>query len=79
MIGAIIGDIVGSAYEWNNTKTKNFELFPASSSFTDINLYVLIIRANPIPYTSIIGIAIPGTIKYIEMSNVMMLTNDSTN
>ena len=24
MLGAIIGDIVGSIYEWNNIKTKDF-------------------------------------------------------
>jgi len=27
MLGAIIGDIVGSRYEFNNIKTKDFELF----------------------------------------------------
>lgn len=27
MIGAVIGDIVGSIYEWNNIKTKDFPLF----------------------------------------------------
>ena len=27
MIGAIIGDIVGSVYEWDWIKTKSFELF----------------------------------------------------
>ena len=27
MLGAIIGDIVGSVYEWNNIKTKDFPLF----------------------------------------------------
>ena len=27
MLGAIIGDIVGSVYEWHNIKTKEFELF----------------------------------------------------
>ena len=27
MYGAIIGDIVGSRFEWNNIKTKNFEFF----------------------------------------------------
>jgi len=27
MFGAIIGDIVGSIYEWNNIKTKEFPLF----------------------------------------------------
>ena len=24
MMGAIVGDIVGSVYEWHNTKTKDF-------------------------------------------------------
>jgi len=27
MLGAIIGDIVGSVYEWNNKKAKDFPLF----------------------------------------------------
>ena len=27
MLGAIIGDIVGSIYEWRNIKTKEFPLF----------------------------------------------------
>lgn len=27
MLGAIVGDIVGSVYEWNNIKTKGFSLF----------------------------------------------------
>ena len=35
MIGAIIGDIVGSKYEFNNIKTKNFNLFSAGAKFTD--------------------------------------------
>ena len=35
MIGAIAGDVIGSVYEWNNIKTKRFELFSPSCSFTD--------------------------------------------
>jgi ADP-ribosylglycohydrolase len=35
MIGAIAGDIVGSVYEWNNIKTKDFPLFSAKCFFTD--------------------------------------------
>ena len=35
MLGAIIGDIVGSVYEWNNIKTKNFPLFRDDCMFTD--------------------------------------------
>jgi ADP-ribosylglycohydrolase len=35
MIGAIAGDIIGSIYEWNNIKTKDFTLFSGQSVFTD--------------------------------------------
>ena len=35
MIGAIIGDIVGSRYEFDNIKTKKFPLFSEMDMFTD--------------------------------------------
>lgn len=35
MLGAIIGDIIGSAYEFHNVKTKDFPLFSKQSRFTD--------------------------------------------
>lgn len=35
MIGAIVGDIVGSVYEWHNIKTKDFPLFRDDCFFTD--------------------------------------------
>lgn len=35
MLGAIIGDIVGSVYEFSNIKTKEFELFKPDCRFTD--------------------------------------------
>ena len=35
MTGAIIGDIAGSRFEWNNIKTKQFELFTPQCRFTD--------------------------------------------
>ena len=35
MLGAIIGDIAGSVYEFRNTKDYNFEMFPSGSNFTD--------------------------------------------
>ena len=35
MIGAIAGDIIGSVYEWNNIKTKQFDLFSPDCFFTD--------------------------------------------
>ncbi len=35
MIGAIAGDIIGSIYEFNNIKTKDFPLFGEGCCFTD--------------------------------------------
>lgn len=35
MLGAIFGDIVGSVYEFDNIKTKEFPLFSRGSEFTD--------------------------------------------
>ena len=35
MLGAIIGDIVGSCYEFNGIKTTEFELFRPNSRYTD--------------------------------------------
>ena len=35
MLGAILGDIIGSTREWHNIKSEDFDLFPAGSHFTD--------------------------------------------
>lgn len=43
MIGAIIGDIVGSVYEWDNIKTKDFPLFRQECFFTDDTVMTLAI------------------------------------
>lgn len=41
MLGAIIGDTVGSVYEFNNTKDISFPLFCDRSSYTDDSLMAL--------------------------------------
>ncbi|MGI6218834.1 MAG: ADP-ribosylglycohydrolase family protein [Bacteroidaceae bacterium] len=41
LLGAIIGDIVGSTREWNNIKTVDFELVPSGSHFTDDTVMTL--------------------------------------
>ena len=41
MIGAIIGDIVGSIYEFDNIKTKDFEFFNEDCMFTDDTVLTL--------------------------------------
>lgn len=35
MLGALCGDIVGSAYEWNSTKNGDFTMFAPGTCFTD--------------------------------------------
>lgn len=53
MIGAIIGDIIGSTYEFHNTRDYNFELFPDGSSFTDDTICTIAIAdaiLRGIPY-----------------------------
>ena len=41
MLGAIIGDTVGSAYEFNNTKDYSFKLFLSESDYTDDSVMTL--------------------------------------
>src|SRR4051812_17474248 len=41
MIGAIAGDVIGSVHEWSATKTKDFPLFVAESTFTDDSVLTL--------------------------------------
>lgn len=41
--GAICGDIVGSVYEWDNIKTKDFDFFDEFSFFTDDTVMTLAI------------------------------------
>ena len=35
MLGAIVGDIVGSTYEFHPADRYDFELFPKGSAYTD--------------------------------------------
>ena len=52
MLGAIIGDIVGSRFEWNNIKTKEFEFltyqcFPTDNSIMSLALAQAILVSKP--------------------------------
>lgn len=41
ILGAIVGDIVGSTRKWKNAKTEGFELLPDGSRFTDDTVMTL--------------------------------------
>ena len=43
ILGAIVGDVVGSCYEFNNIKTKKFELVSKFSNYTDDTVMTLAI------------------------------------
>lgn len=53
MIGAIIGDIVGSTYEFSNTKDYDFEMFPKGASYTDDSICTIAVAdaiLRKVPY-----------------------------
>ena len=52
MIGAIIGDIAGSIYEWNPIKTKDFPLLPEQCFFTDDTVLTVAIAESIVSNTS---------------------------
>lgn len=41
MIGSLAGDIIGSVYEFNNIKTKDFPLFSKESFYTDDSIMTI--------------------------------------
>lgn len=41
MIGAIVGDIVGSLYEFDNIRTKDFPLFTSEKDYTDDSILTI--------------------------------------
>lgn len=53
MIGAILGDIVGSIYEFDNIKTKDFQLFDKECFFTDDSVMTIAIAETLLHYEHI--------------------------
>lgn len=45
MLGAIIGDIAGSTYEFHNTKDYNCELFPKGCNYTDDSIMTMAVAS----------------------------------
>lgn len=61
MIGAMIGDIVGSIYEFDNIKTKDFPLFSEGCEFTDDTVMTIAVaqallrsRKDQVPFGTVL-------------------------
>ncbi len=66
MLGAIIGDIVGSIYEWNNHRSKDFELFSEDCFFTDDTIMTLAVAKALIESKDDLSKLGYNTIKYMQ-------------
>ena len=60
MIGAIIGDIVGSRFEFNNHRDKNFELFTEECFVTDDSIMTLAVAKAIMETEKIVKPSIDG-------------------
>ena len=53
MIGAIIGDVVGSRFEFDNYKSKDFEMFHTECDFTDDSVMTIAVAEALMQYENI--------------------------
>ena len=66
MLGAIIGDIVGSRFEWNNIKTKEFEFLTYKCFFTDDTVMSLAIAKAIMESKKDYSDLSKNTVKYMQ-------------
>lgn len=66
MIGAIIGDIVGSRFERANHKSKEFELFTDECSFTDDTAMTLAVAKALLESDNDLSVLGENTVKYMQ-------------
>lgn len=75
MLGAIIGDISGSRFEWENLKSKKFELLTYASVFRSISLFFVRVFAGSICFYKTGPVTVQGAeqIHQAEYSRVSLL------
>ena len=66
MLGAIIGDIVGSRFEWNNNKSKQFDFLTYKCSVTDDSIMSLAIAKALLESKSDFSDLSENTVKYMQ-------------
>ena len=78
MYGAIVGDIVGSRFEFNNHKSKEFELFTEECKVTDDSIMTLAVGKAIMEYTGFWGYcsgmgAVDGSLGELAVKNMREL------
>jgi len=66
MLGAIAGDVIGSFYEFNGIKTKEFELFPNGTKFTDDTLLTIAVAKSILDCESYLDNIVDFSLRYFE-------------
>lgn len=66
MLGAIIGDIVGSRFEWNNNRSKQFDLLTYKCSVTDDSIMSLAIAKALLESTSDYSDLSENAVKFMQ-------------
>lgn len=72
MLGAIVGDIVGSRFEFNNHRSKDFELFTNNCFFTDDTIMTLAVAKA---ITEVAQSTSDGVVHTRELSETNKLRN----
>lgn len=75
MLGAIIGDIVGSVYEFDNIKTKDFPLFREDSQITDDTVCTIAVADIILNYEDPVKTMVYWCRKYPDMSYGLRFAN----
>lgn len=71
MFGIFIGDCVGSSFEWDNIKTKDFELFAEKSYLTDDSIMTLAIAEAILSAEGKIDALASLAIKYMQKLGIL--------
>ena len=84
MLGAVVGDVLGSIHEFNPIKTKNFELLDSDCFFTDDTVMTVAVAdslMNGIPYAESLqmcGSSYPSA-GYMELGSINGFIQTSKN
>lgn len=66
MLDTIVGDVVGSRFEWNNHKGKNFDFLTYLCELTDDSIMTLVVTKAILEYDGDLKILSKLTVSYMQ-------------